>query len=213
MTRDEAVAAVQLVLGFRQDLAATIVTQLQHAQTHFEENWPDPSMLPYFLLSDCAIAYTVADEERVAKPDDWLADYPDATLWLKNSDDDYIALEKSSQVGLNGLYINSGSGFPSAYAFDGNYYRFFPKPDATYEVRTQYYQRDATLSLGSTENKWLIYAPYVLIGRAGAMLSSGSKNANFQAFLGLQNDAIASVQRRTTQESVQNRQFAMGEEL
>jgi hypothetical protein len=212
MNRDAAVAEIQLIMGFRSDLATSAVTALQNAQSHFEQNWPDPTNLPWFLITERATSSTVAEEERLARPSDWLGDVEEDGLWLTNSDDEEVLLEKGDIDDLRAIYGNDDSTFPVAYGFDGLYYRLFPKPDASYSAKMLYYAQDDTLSSGSTENQWLKHAPNVLIGYAGVTLCSGAKDGRMQIFQQRMIDAIAAVNAKSLAIPYVGKQSTMGED-
>lgn len=212
MTYDEAVDAVQVALRFQQGMTTRIQTELKKAQQHWEQSWPDPTNKPWFLITERASTSTVADEERLARPADWLADVEDGELWLTNADGDEVWIPRHDLSYLRQLYGNEDAAFPSYHSFDGLYYRLFPKPDAIYTAKLQYYQQDATLASGSGTNLWLTHAPYVLIGRAASLLTGAGQNSNFQLALAMQNDAIAAVNARSL-DIKYNRQMAMGETI
>ena len=211
MIRDEAVAELQIIMGFRSDLSSSIVTALQIAQKHFEQSWPDPSNLPWFLITERATASTTANEERLAKPADWLGDIEEDGLWLTNPDGKEILLEKADLDDLRELYGNSTAAFPKAYAFDGLYYRLFPKPNAIYLSKMQYFSEAPTLSLGTSENSWLKYASDILIGRAGIILCAGAKDGRLSLCQQLLVDAIAAVNSKSLEIKYGGKQSSMGE--
>lgn len=213
MTRDEAVAEVQSLLSFTTILTAAAVTGLKSAQRNFEQNWPDPTNLPWFLISERVSTSTEANEERLGLPGDWLADMEEDALWVTNDDGLEIALPKNDIDSLRTLYANSDPGLPRAYAFDGMYYRLFPRPDKIYAMKMQYYKEDAVLADGSTENKWLKYAANALIGHATLKLAGSTKNAVLQVAMGLQNDCIAAINAKSIWIKIQGRQLAIGEDL
>jgi hypothetical protein len=197
MTLDEAVAEVVLGLGFRRDLALESATQIRIAQQYFERSWPEQSLLPWFLITERAVTSTVINEERLTKPTDWLGDVEDDALWLTNTLGKEILIEKSPLDDLRQLYQNASPGFPQGYGFDGYYYRLFPKPDAAYAARMQYYQKDTLLVSGADTNKWLTEAPDILIGRAGAVLAGAGGNARLTMFLERMSGAISTVNARS----------------
>jgi len=212
MNRDAAVAEIQLIMGFRSDLATSAVTALQNAQSHFEQNWQDPTNLPWFLITERATSSTVIYEERLARPSDWLGDVEEDGLWLTNSDGDEVLLEKGDIDDLRAIYGNDDPTFPIAYGFDGLYYRLFPAPNASYPARMLYYATDAALALGSTENAWLKYAPNVLIGYAGITLCSGAKDGRLQIFQQRMLDAVAAVNAKSLAIPYVGKQSTMGED-
>jgi hypothetical protein len=76
-------------------------------------------------------------------------------------------------------------GAPKRYALVGDYFLLRPVPDTVYEIRTRFFLQDTILSGPEVENKWLKYAPYMLIGDAGAIMATALRDkeavAVFQA--------------------------------
>src|SRR5262245_43389822 len=98
MMGSEAVAEVQMQLGFRTDKADLILAQLQRAQRRFEQRgvtYVSASGVvvvywPWFLLSEMATFHTVVGEERVpfsVAPlvDDQLQEWEEGQLWRFDS--------------------------------------------------------------------------------------------------------------------------------
>lgn len=216
MTKDEAIAQVKMLLGFRTDLATTIETQLHLAQQHLEDNWNTAEApLPWFLVTERSTTSTVAEEERLGYPEDLLANIEDDGLFIENTDGQEILLKKFSENDLRVLYVAADPGFPENYAEDGKYYRLFPAPDAAYTVHLKYYAKDVAFNTltGAQTNLWLTHAPNALIGRAGLLISGAGNNARGQIFAGLLGDALSSIKGIGTNIMTNNRRYAMGETL
>lgn len=197
MTLDEAIDEVAVMLGFQANLNTRIQTQILRAQQYWEQQWPDPSIMPWFLLTERITDAASADEERVARPDDWLADVENGELWVVNDDGEEFWLEKGEVNALRRLYGEADAGLPTAFTFDGYYYRLFPTPDADYDVKMQYFKQDDVLSDGGDTNLWLTHASDVLVGRAALVLLGGQKSPTVQFAAARQNDAIKAVNART----------------
>jgi hypothetical protein len=212
MTRNEAVAQIKMLLGFTTILTTTAEQQLRLAQEHFEQNWPDPSNLPWFLMSERATVSLTIGEERVQKPDDHLGDAEDDDIWVTDTDGQEVRLRKNDTDNLRKLYGSASPGLPIAYSFDGFYYRLFPAPNLAYTTKIQYMQKDTVLN-SDIENLWLAHAADVLVGRATAMMAGAGKNQILQIALGMQNDCIKAVNDRTIWLKETNRRPAMGEDL
>lgn len=99
MLATQAVSRIQRRLGFRQDLASTILDELMDAQEKFERGVPVPivasaymgrflagggSFLPWFLRSEVTTAVTTIGEERVPVPTDFIREWDDDALWWFN---------------------------------------------------------------------------------------------------------------------------------
>ena len=179
MTRDEAVALMQQQLGFRTDLASTIVTNMKFAQTNLES----APTKPWFLISEDSYADTVSGEQRIAIPTDFLEEIDEATLRYIPDDltdgeidlikGDYDQLRKDYQDTTTGT---TAVGEPEAYALLDGYFRIFPTPDDVYRLKMIYYKQDTVLS-SDIENNWLKWAPKLLMGETGAMIASSLRDA------------------------------------
>ncbi len=165
MDRDTARARIQFNMSNRTSHAAQIVLAMQDAQLELEK-MPD---LPWFLKQEISSITTTADEERVPVPTDFLREFEEDALYYFDSaavsDEQWTVLFKESLDFLRDKY--SGSGKPEGYALDGQYFRLFPTPDlSTYTLKMVYYYKDTILT-SNVENQWLLYAPRLIIGKAG----------------------------------------------
>ena len=168
MLRSAAVSIIQQALGFRTDKMTEIITALQSAQTILERN----ALLPWFLQTEISSFSTTSDEERVLLPTDFLREWDEGSLWYFNAAavqdaDKWTELVKDDLDELRKSL--PGDGAPQAYSLDGIYIRIFPTPDAAYVLKQVYYKEDATLD-SDLENDWLKYFPFLMIGKAGALL-------------------------------------------
>lgn len=172
MTRDEAVAAIKLQLGFRSNQDSNIVTCLQLAQTQLELQ---PTK-PWFLVSEDSFKRLTVSETRLTLPSDFLQEHEDGCLYYVPDDadgpEDHVLLAKDDYDVLKGNFADTASGPPQAYAILGKYFRVFPVPDDTYVIRMTYYKQDTVLS-SNVENGWLKYAPFALMGKAGQLIAGG----------------------------------------
>ena len=174
MDRDTAVERVQETLGFTTAHTTKIISRLQDAQVDLEKGMT----LPWFLRTEISSISTVAAEERVKLPSDFLRQWEEDPLWYYNADaeetaDVWKALIKEELETLrNDL---PGTGSPQAYSLDDSYFRIFPTPDAAYVLKMIYYKADALLTT-NVENLWLEHFPWLLIGIAGAPLAAGLRD-------------------------------------
>lgn len=165
MDRDTARARVQFNMSNRTSHTAQILLAMQDAQLELEK-MPD---LPWFLKKEISSVTTVADEERLLVPTDFLREFEEDALYYYDgtaaASEQWTVLFKESLDFLRGNY--SGSGKPEGYALDGKYFRLFPTPDvSTYTIKMIYYYADSLLTT-NIENQWLLYAPRLIIGKAG----------------------------------------------
>lgn len=172
MTRDEAVAAIKLQLGFRANQDANIVSCLQLAQLQLELQ---PTK-PWFLVSEDSYKRLTVGEQRLVLPSDFLQEHEDGCLYYVPDDadgpDDHVMLVKDDYDVLKKNFKNEVNGPPQAYSLIGSYFRVFPIPDDTYLLRMLYYKKDTVLS-SNVENGWLKNAPLLIMGKAGQMIAGG----------------------------------------
>ncbi len=184
MLKSAAISRIQRRLGFRTDLASAILEELQDAQNRLEQGVTLPTggvFLPWFLQTEIGMAVTDIGEERIPLPTDpkFLREAEGDALWYYNAEPDdeserWTVLEKNDLDYLRGAL--SGSGAPKGYALDGTYLRILPTPDQIYTLKMLYYGADEVLGGSDTENKWLKYAPYLLIADAGREIAVASRD-------------------------------------
>lgn len=174
MIRNDAVAIVKQVLGFRSNLDTTIVTNMQNQQTKLELM---PTK-PWFLLSELSYRPTEVGEQRLPLPVDFLTEYEEGCLFYLDgeNEDKPTQLVKDTFDVLTADYKDEEPGPPEAYALTGNYFRLFPVPDAVYTLKMLYYKKAALLITGDTENEWLKYVPELLIGKTGSILAASLRD-------------------------------------
>lgn len=175
MNRNDAVALVQQTLGYRTDLITSIITTMQLAQHQLEQ---EPGK-PWFLISDDTALVTAASARTIAIPTGFLEEYEEGGLYyIPTTGDDtgkYLELDKDDYDVLTKNFRDEDDGPPQAYALIGNYLNVFPLPDAVYNLKLKAFMADTILDT-NIENKWLQYAPLVVIGKTGNMLPSGILN-------------------------------------
>lgn len=171
MVRDAAVALIKQQLSFRQTMDATIVSYMQLAQTTLEQA-PEK---PWFLVSEDSFATTTANEERILLPPTFVEEVESARLYYRPAAwplEDEVELVKEDYDQLKRDFIDEPAGPPQAYALLGNYFRFFPKPDAVYTIRLIFYKQDTVLT-ANVENGWLKHAPLLFMGSTLKLISQG----------------------------------------
>lgn len=220
MIASDAVELIQDELGFRTDQAAKILKRLQQAQDFFERNWIGRP-LPWFLLTERASTSTVGDEERVEIPANFIEEYEGDGIWLVDENGGEHLLVKNTADSLRlaeqertnyGQNASPSEVRPRSYALTGKYWRLFPKPAQVWTLKQMYYGNDDLIIDTSTENNWLKYAPYVLIGWAGERMAVANRD---DRALGIFRDwkagAIGALQNALIEREMANRQGAMGE--
>lgn len=215
MTRDEAIALMQIQLGFRTDQSANLVTCLQAAQQQLELQ---PTK-PWFLVSTDYTLTTVAETEAVALPTDFLQEIDEQVLrYIPDEDDDAdddtsneVDLVKDSYDVLRANFRDNVFGEPEAYALVGEYFRIFPTPDDEYTLKFIYYKKDTVLS-SNVENGWLKWAPYLLMGKAGQLLSAGGlrDTGATQVFMGWEQQGAIALHAQNVAREMGNRDLQVG---
>ena len=207
MTRDEAVSYMQVVLGFRTDLGSRLQTELQQAQNNLEQG----TVLPEFLKTERAFTFTTVSDERVLLPGDFLREAEPSALYYVPDDATLaeVELAKEDEDYLRYWYgIRTGK--PEAYSIDNEYFRLFPKPDASYRVKMIYFGKDDALT-SNIENKWLRYAPDFLVGAAGLRVSTGLRDRRATGeFARMRDEGRAAIFTADEARRHQNRSYFMG---
>jgi len=187
MTRDEVVALIALRLGNRTDQDTNIVNELKYVQTKMEEM----SELPWFMLSAWESIPTIASQDYVDLPSDFLLEWEQGTLQLLDPDSgEYIPLTKDEYQFLHNKYRDEDAAQPKAYALVGATYALFPTPDIVYTMRHRFFEADTVLST-NVENDWLKYAPDVFLNRAGMTMAQNLRDKDaLSAFTAEYGDAL-----------------------
>ncbi len=223
MDLDRAVAIIKRDQGFRQSGDDVIIAAIQDAQEQMETSWPTEP-LPWFLLSERSVSTSTDNDERLLVPDDFIMEYEEDALWLQLPDGgeklmckyDSDDLRQMTSRWTDAQLLSNQTSYKFHYALTGDYFRIFPTPPAgtTYDFKLLYYKRDTVLVSGSDENKWLKYAPWVLIGSAGEETSMGLRDGQaYTHFQRKKSSAIEAITTFTISRSDANRRRAMGETL
>jgi len=216
MLGSAAVSVIQLRLGFRTDLAASIQAELAAAQSKFEGGIPlnsGTSFMPWFLIKDTVGLATVANARTVPLPSDWLLENEEDELFYynaANTDSPYTVLTKDDPDVLQANF--GGTGGPQAYSLVGTGYRIYPLPDDIYPLQTSYYASDTAFD-PAAENKWLKYVPNLLIGEAGMAMTIPTRESRQEVFTYFQNiraEAISMLHILTEERLHTNRRYVMG---
>jgi hypothetical protein len=166
MLRDTAVSIIAQRLGQRTDLTAAIIVEMQLQQdTALERNG---KFTPWFLLSEWSSANTVANEERVPLPTDFLmeADEYPFQIYL---DPTWTNLVKTGYDYARKTYPEPGQS--KLYAMGDGYFYLFPNPDQIYPIRMKYYKKGLDITASNIENAWLKYAPDLVIAQTGEVMA------------------------------------------
>jgi hypothetical protein len=221
MNLQRAVNIIKRQCGFRQEGDATIIEIIQDAQEQIETTYPvEP--LPWFLLTERASVTSPANEERLLLPSDFICEHEEDALWLQlpsggekllcKYDADDLRQVTSSMTSAE--ITSAIASFKFSYALTGDYFRIFPTPDTSYSYKMIYYQKQTVMTLVTDENRWLKYAPWVLIGMAGENYAHAIRDATaMQYFQQKKGSALQSITDHTLARQLANRRMAMGETL
>lgn len=217
MTRDEAVLEIQNLLGFTTILQEPIERELKFAQTRLE-NGP---IRPWFLKEDRAFTFTTLGEQRILLPADFLEEDEDSALWyapdngapdqeIVKTDLDFLIKNQENFPGTDAAGV-ALPGVPQFYAISGQYFRLFPTPDAVYKIRMIYFKSDTALD-SNIENKWMKYAPWLVIGEAGRTVAVSARDKAAEAkFSSIRQEAGITLNTETEARLHANRDYVMGD--
>lgn len=210
MLRDEAVALIAFRLGDRHDLNDQIIRELIAQQTKLELG---PTM-PWFLLTEMATAQAYEGQEMVGLPPDFLreAEEESALWWYDSTVENDAGWTEIFKGGYDYIKLKyPGIGTPTHYAVTGNCIRLRPVPDRDMVLKMLYYAKDVELS-SNVANRWLQYAPLLLIGEAGAAIAASVSNQTAMAiFAGEAKQARDALVIQNTAREEANRNRSMGE--
>lgn len=209
MLRSTAVSLIAQRLGNRTDLDARIITEMQLVQSTLEE---DPTILPWFLITPIARIECRAGDDRLPLPTNFIMEHEHGSFWRYDStaEDKWIEMKKGTMDRLKEEY--TGSGPPERYTLVGNTFRLFPTPDIVYEFRMLYHSRDEVLT-SDIENRWLRYAPELIISETGKVISSYIEQTNaFKLFKESASNAKARLLAMNIARNMANRDLFIGGE-
>lgn len=207
MTRNEAVAMIQQQLAFRSDQTDNIIAYMKLAQQSLEKG----KTLPWWLKSERSFIYTVAAEQRIPLPTDFLREADDSQLVYVPTDttEKLVFLDKDTTDQLEAHY-GTDVGAPEAYSIDGRYFRIFPIPDDVYQIRMVYMKKDTILST-NIENKWLEHLPYLIMGVTGTLIASALRDQTAQAvFQGWAKDGLSMMYAENEAREHANMDYQIG---
>jgi len=192
LNASEAVVRIQRKLGYRTDKADEILQELQDEQSRLEIGGiPSPigkgTFLPWFLITEQAMLTTVIGEERIPLPSDFAMNGDESfkLYWFNEDSDDGVEwneLTKVDESTLRSTVFSNDN--PAGYFFSGNYWRLGPVPQSEMTLKMIYYAKDVQLTTTpDITNKWLTYAPWLLISAAGMSMAQSLRDAGaMQAF-------------------------------
>lgn len=183
MTRNEARQQVLDLLGW--NASPTVSLKVDAALRFVQNELESEATLPFFLRKVDDTLVTIAGENIIARPDDFIRLWDDDPFSLIFTNDTgglaNVPLEKGSQRSLRQKF--NGNEFPMGYSEVGEEFQLYPVPTQVYPLIITYYARDRKLDT-DIENLWLKYLPGLMIGRAGFIVSAGMHDAVAQPLFG-----------------------------
>lgn len=182
MLRDAAIDLLMNRLGQRtqNSLRDQIIGEMVYVQENTLEGNPTPL---WFMLTENSDAPTVANDERVKLPADFILEWENGGLYLQNADGTETELIKKDwdmlKAEANSSTTSSlaGTGAPSHYDLAGDYILLRRIPDAIYTIKMRYYGRQTDISgsygdVNNVENNWLKHASDWFIAEAGVIIAT-----------------------------------------
>lgn len=128
--------------------------------TRMLQSWERSPFNPWFLEKVATGLTTVANQQTLAIPTDYLLLVEDTDVFVVNADGDDQTLERGFHEDLENKYANADAGLPKTYDIFANLFYFGPKPAATFAVKLKYFAKTivppddgATLT-----NAWVVNA-------------------------------------------------------
>lgn len=208
MFRDAAVAEIQEGLGFRTDLTEAIIRRMQRVQFLLQQG----KTLPWFLLQENSTISVSAGGDATI-PADFLREfsYGHGLFYRDTSDSSAVFLRKMTLDEAEALYgTEDNDGFPAAYVVRKSTFRLFPRPANALTLYWDYFKKAAELT-SNIENEWLLYAPYLIIGNAGASMAQTLRNEGaVSEFTSIALAAQDALNKENALREITNRTFILG---
>jgi len=175
MLRDAAVDILMNRLGLRKQttLSDSIIGEMVFVQ---ENTMEGNATQMWFTASTVQTLNTVADDETIALPSDFIAELEDGNLYVQNDDGSETEVIRADWDLLKSEPDLTGTGKPTFYDLVGDYFRFKLTPDAVYNIELIYHQRQTSLAgiygdAANIENNWLKHASDWLIAETGVIIA------------------------------------------
>lgn len=151
---------------------ATIVTEMQLVQ---EATLEGHHTLPWFTwqdtLQEAVTLVTAAGQSYVTLPVNFLREIDEGGIWRYDSTVlKWIRLVKEDMEYLIDTVEQSEQAVPTHYSIINERLQLFHTPDAEYSLRAVWAVKDVVLS-SNIENKWLKYAPDLVIAETGVVIA------------------------------------------
>jgi hypothetical protein len=137
---------------------------------------------PWFLISEETYVDTVAGEERLAVPYDFLHEWEESVLYrfdttATGTANPWIALKRDDWDVIRQAYTTVNGGVPKYYDISNQYFMLADTPDDAYSMRMRYFEQQPSLAgtygdAANIENNWLKHASDWFIGEVGLIIAS-----------------------------------------
>ena len=224
MQRDAFVDLLMNRLGARTSstLRDKIISEMVFVQ---ENTLEGGDFLPWFLITNDDTLVSVASQEYINLPSDFIREWEDGGFWVNDSTDtvnpwkqlvrdDYDIIKKKSPPTTEDA--------PARYDRDGSRLLLRPIPDRVYSFDLWYYQQDSSLAGtygdagASEENGWLQHASDWMLGEVGLLVYSlhlqGTNQNIIQLFQALKVMGQDRVYKRDTEWREANKYRQMGDD-
>jgi hypothetical protein len=185
MTRNEVLAEIRVGLGFRsEDIDDKIIRKMQSAQEALEGG----HSLPWFICHEDSGVNLIEGQ----------AEYDLAPAFIREADDlgffntaqsrmgDIYHVRKMQYDKAIAYYGFTSTGYPAVYSLRASKIRIFPIPDAEYNYRWHFYQRQVSLigsgDITEDDNAWLANVPQLIEGMAGVWMAQNLRDADAVAY-------------------------------
>lgn len=175
MLRDAAVNLLMNRLGQRKQDA--LKDQIIGEMVYVQENLLEGNATQFwFTLSDVVTLNTVANDDKITLPTDFIQEWEDGNLYLQNADGSESEVIRADWDLLKAETELTGTGSPRFYDLAGDYMLLKKTPDAVYSIELRYHQRQTTLAgifgdAANIENNWLKHASDWLIAEVGIIIA------------------------------------------
>lgn len=107
--------------------------------TRMLQSWERSPFNPWFLEKVATGLTTVANQQTLAIPTDYLLLVEDTDVFVVNADGDDQTLERGFHEDLENKYANADAGLPKTYDIFANLLYFGPVPEATFAIKLKYF--------------------------------------------------------------------------
>lgn len=146
------------------------LTEMVFQQSTLEQS----AELPWFLIGNEETLTVTAGTREVAVPSGFLREVDEIKTYIIDTDGAYIEMTKKDYVELEAYHgIEATSALPTDYDLVGTNFLLFPKPTVTTSIKGRFYKAQiAPTDDAVTTDKWLVYAPDLLLAITGETVAA-----------------------------------------